>query len=258
MEEGFARHGRACNNVKLPGDWHELWLRDVRVGWTRPRIAQAVAARVPGAVQEPYRITVDDIGAAGQVLVEARLARWRGEAFDVRAEIGGPVLGQVDRGVLPVLGLLAEGVHLNAMVRRADGLHLWVARRAADKALDPGKLDHLVAGGVPSGMSPWDCLVKEAAEEAGMPAALLAPAVAVEHVAYMMERPEGMRRDHLHCFDLELPEDFVPRAVDGEVAGFDLWPIGRVVNAVRATDDFKFNVNLVLVGLFQRLGLIGT
>ena len=258
MEEGFARHIRACNNVALPGDWHELWTRGQRVGWTRPRIAQVLAEGLQGAVASPYRVSVENIGAAGRVLVEARLARWRNEAFDVRAEIGGPVLGQVDRGALPALGLLAEGVHLNALVRRADGLHLWVARRAADKALDPGKLDHLVAGGMPSGLSPWACLVKEAAEEAGLAEPLVRRAVAVEPVSYTMERPEGMRRDHLHCFDLELPEDFVPRAVDGEVAGFELWPIARVVNTVRATDAFKFNVNLVLIGLFRRLGIIAT
>ncbi len=256
MEEGFARHIRACNNTTMPGMWVELWLGAERVGWIRPRIAEVLASSLPDAVAAPGRITVREIAAAEQALAAARLARWRGEAFDVRARIGGDVLGQVDRGMLPVLGLLAEGVHLNAMVRRADGLHLWVARRAADKVLDPGKLDHLVAGGVPSGLTPWACLVKEAAEEAGLAAPLLRGAVAVEAVSYTMERPEGLRRDHLHCFDIELPESFKPRPVDGEVAGFELWPIQRVVNTVRATDDFKFNVNLVLIGLFCRLGLI--
>ena len=69
-----------------------------------------------------------------------------------------------------------------------------------------------------------------------------------------MERPEGLRRDRLHCYDLMLSDAFVPHPVDGEVTGFELWPIGRVMAAVRDTDDFKFNVNLVLIDLFQRLG----
>jgi hypothetical protein len=42
---------------------------------------------------------------------------------------------------------------------------------------------------------------------------------------------------------------------DGEVAGFELWPLARVVETVRQTDDFKFNVNLVLLDLFARLGV---
>jgi hypothetical protein len=71
-----------------------------------------------------------------------------------------------------------------------------------------------------------------------------------------MERPEGLRRDVLHCYDLELPEDFVPQAADGEVEAFELWPIARVVEAVHDTDDFKFNVNLVLIDLFLRHGLV--
>ena len=71
-----------------------------------------------------------------------------------------------------------------------------------------------------------------------------------------MERPEGLRRDRLQCYDLHLPECFTPRPVDGEVASFELWPMAKVVQTVHDTDQFKFNVNLVLIDLFVRLGLI--
>jgi 8-oxo-dGTP pyrophosphatase MutT (NUDIX family) len=130
-----------------------------------------------------------------------------------------------------------------------------VARRAADKALDPGKLDNLVAGGVPAGMTPRQTLVKEAAEEAAIPAALARTAVETGTITYAMERPEGLRRDRLVCYDLILPAAFQPVATDGEVESFELWPVARVLERVRDTDDFKFNVNLVLIALFQRLGL---
>jgi len=98
--------------------------------------------------------------------------------------------------------------------------------------------------------------VKEAAEEAGVPAALAATAVETGLVSYIMERPEGLRRDWLICYDLLLPEDFVPVATDGEVESFELWPLARVLERVRDSDDFKFNVNLVLIDLFRRLGLV--
>ena len=101
-----------------------------------------------------------------------------------------------------------------------------------------------------------DTLIKEAAEEAAIPADLAAKAVKVGEVSYAMDRPEGLRRDLLHCYDLELPESFVPSAADGEVESFELWPIARAVERVRASDDFKFNVNLVLIDLFERLGLL--
>jgi thiamine pyrophosphokinase len=125
-----------------------------------------------------------------------------------------------------------------------------------DKLLDPGKLDHIAAGGVPAGLSPYETLIKEAGEEAGIPPALAAQARPTATLAYRMRRPEGLRRDHLVCYDLDLPADFTPVATDGEVAGFELWPTARVMEAVRDTDDFKFNVNLALIDLFLRLGLI--
>jgi hypothetical protein len=98
--------------------------------------------------------------------------------------------------------------------------------------------------------------VKEAEEEAAIPASLANQAVQVATITYAMERPEGLRRDLLYCYDLELPEDFFPRAADGEVETFELWPIERVLQTVRDTDEFKFNVNLVLIDLFQRQGLM--
>ena len=107
---------------------------------------------------------------------------------------------------------------------------------------------------MPAGLTPAETLVKEADEEAAIPASLARQAVPVATISYAMERPEGLRRDMLHCYDLELPTDFCPRAADGEVEAFELWPIERVMQTVRDTDDFKFNVNLVLIDLFRAAG----
>ena len=243
---GFMRHIAACNNANLPGARIPFHVSGQPVGWVLPGTAERFGTHVePG-----------DLGRVGRIIAEAGLGRWRDEPFDVRAAPDGPVLGTVDRGALPVLGIEAVGVHLNGLVERADGLHLWVGRRAKDKKLDPGKLDHLVAGGVSAGMTPRETLVKEAGEEAGLSPALAAAAIHRGIIEYAMDREEGLRRDRLHCYDLVLPEDFVPVPVDGEVEHFELWPIERVVAAVRDTDDFKFNVNLVLIDLFRRLRLI--
>ena len=75
-------------------------------------------------------------------------------------------------------------------------------------------------------------------------------------ISYVMREEAGIRRDLLHCFDLDLPEGFVPKPNDDEVERFELWPAARVLEAVRDTDDVKFNVNLVLIDLFLREGLI--
>ena len=254
---GLARHIRACRSALLPGRRVPLRVSGAVVGWVMPDFAAALSARAgvtaapPGLAVAPARLEplAAELAAAGWF-------RWRGEAFDVRADPDGPVLARVDRGALPSLGIGAVGVHVNGLVEQPDGTRLWVARRAANKALDPGKLDHIVAGGVPAGLTPAETLVKEAAEEAAIPAPLARQAVAVARIDYAMERPEGLRRDRILAYDLTLPPGFVPRAADGEVAGFELWPIGHVLAAVRDGDAFKFNVNLVLIDLFLRRGLV--
>lgn len=251
---GFQRHLRSCNNAVLPGERLPFLLDAAPVGWVRPALAQALAA-FPEVTVADGAVVLRDAGALPDIarsLSTQGHYRWRNEAFDVRATPDGPVLALLDRGAIPSFGVVAVGVHVNGLVHRADGLHLWIARRAADKLLDPGKLDHITAGGVPAGLTPEQTLVKEAAEEAAIPAALARQARRVASISYAMERAEGLRRDVLHCYDLDLPEDFVPSAADGEVASFELWPIAQVVQTVRDTDEFKFNVNLVLIDLFRR------
>jgi 8-oxo-dGTP pyrophosphatase MutT (NUDIX family) len=255
---GFERHLRSCNNAELPGERLPFILCGVQAGWVAPALARALTAFPQIAVADG-NVVLRDATALPDIarsLAAQGHYRWRNEAFDVRASPDGPPLTQIDRGAIPAFGVVAVGVHLNGLVRRADGLHVWIARRAADKLLDPGKLDHITAGGVPAGLTPAETLRKEAAEEAAIPAALASQARHVATIGYAMERAEGLRRDLLHCYDLDLPEDFSPWAADGEVEGFELWPITRVLQTVRDTDAFKFNVNLVLIDLFLRQGLI--
>ncbi len=255
----FQRHLDACDNARLPGPFLPLRIGAAQVGWVRPVFANALHGFAAIAVN-PDEVWVrptrpNAVQDAARVLCDQGLLRWRGEAFDVRAEEDGPVLTVLDRGALPAFGVQALGVHVNGIVRRRDGIHLWVGKRAADKLVDPGKLDHIVAGGVPAGLSVEQTLIKEAKEEAAIPKTLARKAVHAARIAYAMERPEGLRRDILHCYDLELPQDFVPRPHDGEIEHFELWPIQRVYETVRDTDEFKFNVNVVLVDLFRRLGM---
>lgn len=258
MEPGYLRHIRACNNVTLPGGRLPFLIGSTPVGWVKPDFAARLSA-FPEISTGGDGLTLDDGAALPSIarqLAGAGCYRWRAEEFDIRADPDGPVLARLDRGALPSFGVLALGVHVNGLVRRTDGLHLWVARRAANKHLDPSKLDHIVAGGVPAGLTPAETLIKEAEEEAAVPASLARQAIEVARIGYAMERPEGLRRDLLFCYDLDLPQEFSPHAADGEVEAFELWPIGRVMRTVRDTDEFKFNVNLVLIDLFRRLRLI--
>ena len=257
LPPAFQRHVDACHSAVLPGSRLAFLIGAAPVGFVRPALAQALAA-FPEVTLGHGQVVLESgerLRHIARQLSDRGLFRFRGEDFDVRDELD-VAHARLDRGAVPAFGTLGWGAHLNGLVRRADGLHLWVAIRAADKLLDPGKLDHITAGGVSAGMTPWQTLLKEAGEEAAIPPALAARAVLVGDIAYAMERPEGLRRDRLFCYDLDLPEDFEPRAADGEVAAFELWPIERAFAAVRDGDRFKFNVNLVLIDLFQRQGML--
>jgi 8-oxo-dGTP pyrophosphatase MutT (NUDIX family) len=267
------RHIARCNDLPSPAGFERFLIGDQQVGWVGPEVLRALTFRpdafhfdargvsLAGRLRSPAARS-DALEAAVSDLVRAGLIpRLRDERYDVRAAPGGPALATLDRSAIPAFGVRAEGVHVNGLVRRADGLHLWVAVRAADKAVDPGKLDHIVAGGIPAGLGPDETLVKEAWEEASIPHGLAATARKVSTIGYVMawEAPgqaRGMRRDTLHVYDLDLPEGFIPRSNDDEVARFELWPLAVVAETVRETDRFKFNVTLVLIDLFLRLGLI--
>ena len=171
---GFLRHVRACNNAVLPGERLPFRIGAAQVGWVKPDFAARLAA-FPEIAAAADGVALTDAAALPAIarrLSDAGCYRWRREEFDIRAEPDGPVLARLDRGALPSFGVMAVGVHVNGLVRRPDGLHVWVARRAADKLLDPSKLDHIVAGGVPAGLTPAETLVKEAEEEAAIPASL--------------------------------------------------------------------------------------
>ncbi|MCK8783394.1 DUF4743 domain-containing protein [Roseomonas sp. NAR14] len=269
---GLERHLHACNNLSLPGGLTRLRLGRDTIGWLGPTMLAALGdwpdlfrREADALAVTPSQATPDAVSAALAGVVTALagrgLLRDRHELFDIRATPEGPVLGQLDRGALPPFGVMSQGVHVNGRVRRPDGLHLWMGWRSKDKAIAPGQLDNLVAGGIPAGLGPLETLAKEAGEEASVPPALARQARPVGRISYVMAngdgaRVGGTRRDVLHCYDLDLPEDFVPRPNDDEVERFELWPAARVLEAVRDTDTVKFNVNLVLIDLFLREGLI--
>ncbi|CEF56587.1 NUDIX hydrolase [Acetobacter ghanensis] len=253
----FLRHLKNCNTATLPGGRAPLALGGTPSGWLTPELFARMEKAGFGTPTKGFDIpNPADLEALGETLAQEGFYKSHHELFDVYPDMDRPIVGRIDRGALPLFGFVATGVHMNGLVRKADGLYLWTGRRAANKRLDPSKLDHLVAGGMPAGHTPREALIKEAAEEASIPADLAEQAVQSGRLVYALDRPEGLRRDILYCYDLYLPESFEPKAADGEVESFALLPLAEAYRIVRDTDEFKFNVNLVLIDLFLRTGLI--
>ncbi|CAM3606779.1 NUDIX hydrolase [Thalassospira profundimaris] len=264
----YLDHIHACNNANL-SRYARFRIGDLPVGAIRPEFAGALTALGDSFIRDEngeygFGSHIKTIDARNQTLIEATEAlceqgvikHLHGEKFDIRNRLSDDPLCQLDRFAMPYFGCRSWGVHMNGFVRKADGIHMWIAKRALDKPTYPGMLDNMVAGGQPTGLGFRENMIKECAEEAGIPANLAENVVAIGTVSYLYETDEGLKPDVMVNFDLELPEDFVPHCADGEVAQFDLLPIGEVAEIVRTGFDFKFNCALVVIDFLIRHGYL--
>jgi len=260
------RHIHACNTYR-PDRFLPLFFGDERVGFVRRDNAEFLRRfpRVIEVASDSLRILPRgngaEVTAALDQVVEALVAegligKWRDEVFAITPRWGEPPLFTLDRGAVSFFGVRAYGVHLNGYRRVRDRTWLWIGRRNPLKVVAPGKLDNLVAGGIGSGLGALTTLVKEAGEEASISTSLISRAQAASAVTYKMEVPQGLRDDVLFVYDLETPDDFKPLNTDGEIVEFMLMEAEEVLARVRDTDDFKFNVNLILIDFALRHGLV--
>jgi 8-oxo-dGTP pyrophosphatase MutT (NUDIX family) len=260
------RHIRRCNDYR-PERFLPLLCGEARIGLVRRDHADALRRfpQVFAFIDDTVRlVAVGDFAMLSaaidrvveQLVADGLVPKWRNEFFAVTTRWGAAPLFKLDRGAVAFFGVRAYGVHLNGYVRDGGPLRLWIGRRAPDKKVAPDKLDNLVAGGIGYGHGLFETLAKEAQEEADMPAALIARAMPAGAVSYRMETREGARDDVLFVYDLDVPGDFVPRNTDGEIAAFQRVAAADVIERVHATDDFKFNVTLVLIDFALRHGLV--
>jgi isopentenyldiphosphate isomerase len=258
---------RECNSHDL-ANFRPFVVAGQRMGWVRHAFAERLArfSDTFDVVREAVRLSdrLGDFKARSDALdkvvraLEAQkiIKGRRDEYYPLSTSFTVEPLARIERAAIPAFGIRAYGVHMNGFVRKADGIHMWIGRRAKDKHTYPGMLDNTVAGGQPMGIGLMENLVKECKEEAAIPEALARRAVAVGAITYCMEAEDGLKPDVQFCYDLELPADFTPRNTDGEIAEFMQWPIARVAEIVRDTREFKFNCNLVIIDFLVRHGLI--
>lgn len=193
------------------------------------------------------------------------LRGWRNELWPVYARTG-ELLFSFERAAVGLLGTMRYGVHMVAYVKDESapfGFKIWIPRRAANKSTFPGMLDNTVAGGLATGEDPFECLVREADEEASLPADVVrARTKLVGTVTYIYVTSEEHVGDDGFIFpecqwlyDLELPANVVPQPKDGEVQEFKLCTVDEVL-AYLANGEFKNNCGLVSIDFFIRHGVL--
>lgn len=193
------------------------------------------------------------------------LKGWRDEVWPVYSRKG-ELLFSMERAAIGLLGTMRYGVHMIAYVKDPSapyGIKFWVPRRAATKSTFPSMLDNTVAGGLATGEDPFECLVREADEEASLPETVVrarAKNVDVVTYIYITEKERVGEADFIYpecqwVYDLELPSDVVPQPKDGEVDEFRLCDVDEVRGQL-ARGEYKPNCALVVIDFFMRHGML--
>ncbi|KAL7587130.1 nudix hydrolase 20, chloroplastic [Lactuca sativa] len=217
--------------------------------------SQSGHVTLQSALKTPEHRT-EALGNVVKCLGEEVIPGIRNELYPVTSSYGEQVYFSLERAAAPYFGINAYGVHMCGYVEKDGEKYMWIGKRSEMKQTYPGMLDHLVAGGMPHGISPGDNLVKECEEEAGIPSSISSRAIPVGVVSYMDIEGYRFKRDVLFCYDLKLPETFVPNNQDGEVGSFKLLPVTLVADVIRNTNFFKANCNLVIIDFLFRHGFI--
>lgn len=222
-----------------------------------------VTGRTEAERTQVVQATIRAMYATGYFKV---LSKWRNELLPVFGPQG-EVLFSMERAASALFGITTYGCHMTAYVQgnedKEQQTRIWVPRRAANKQTYGGMLDNTVAGGIATGETPFESLVRESAEEASLPEELVRKkAKAVGTVTYFHirdQRAGGETRlvqpECQYVYDLELPEDVEPKPSDDEVESFELKTVEEVKESMR-NGEFKPNCALVLLDFFIRHGIL--
>lgn len=247
-----------------PDDWRPLWLNGRRLGFLNGFWYRRVKNDWPGRLHEhsdgisldtaDWQEMAHTLGEmAGRWRDSGCLRGWRNELFDVAD--GSEVLFALERSAFRPLGLMSRAVHVNGLVAAETGAAIWVGRRSARKAVDPGKLDNLAGGGIASGEAAQKAMMRESREEAGLPESLSSQALPGVCLHSRRGVGRGLHNEILHLFDVWLPRHFVPANQDGEVEAFFLADSVQMAE-ILCSGEMMADSQLAVLSTMKRYGAL--
>ena len=232
--------------------------------WEIDSTARTVTLLAPVDATPEHRSKLVELSIAEAVKqgVFEVLKGWRNEKYPVFGP-GGEYLFEIERSASPLFGIVTYGAHMTGYVEDGSGLKIWIPRRAKNKQTYPSMLDNTVAGGMCTGEKPFECIVREAMEEASLPesvvrASILARGcVTYTHVRDARAGGEvGLLQPEVeYVYDLKLDPSVTPRPGDNEVEEFKLLSVEEVQEALEQ-GEFKPNCAVIMIDFFIRHGLL--
>ena len=144
---------------------------------------------------------------------------------------------RLERALYRPLGALTRAVHLSARLRdpvdEFDPVYI-LGQRSRTKRVGPGLWDGLAAGMVGAGETPAEALLREAHEEASLPAADAQNARYLGSFLISRAVSGGWMLEASYTHDLVLSADFEPRATDHEVERFARFSAREVLDLIEA------------------------
>ena len=246
-------------------DWCILYLNGLPLGRLNPLWRERLGQDWTGSqstLSDGLNLETDswpEMGDSLQTLAQqwrecGWLKGWRGEKFDICDQSGKPLCA-LERAAFRPFGLMSQAVHLNGLVEIEDGLRFWIGRRSPHKAVDPGKLDNLVGGGIASGETPFEAVCRESEEEAGLMPPALGNLRAAPRIHSLRPVSRGIHNEILHIFDIVLPETVRPENQDGEVAGFELMDVSQIIETM-LSQTMMHDAQLVTLEALKRYGAL--
>ncbi|KAI5116834.1 hypothetical protein M0805_009604 [Coniferiporia weirii] len=197
---------------------------------------------------------------------------WRNELYPVYSNPFGSQTPEttefeVERAASSLFGIVTYGVHLTIYKppnpNSGEETMIWVPTRSKTKQTWPGYLDNTVAGGIPSGMSPFESLVKESMEEASIAENVVRKHTrSVGAVSYFFQKNgRWLQPEVEYVYELKVPsgvtaeelESFRPKPLDDEVESFELLPLSEIISRMHKK-LFKPNCAIVLIDFLIRHG----
>ncbi|ROW11780.1 hypothetical protein VPNG_04930 [Cytospora leucostoma] len=242
-------------------------------GIVHPQVVECLR-RIPGwrldEAEGHKSITVvgDDEASRSEDGRFAVLSRWRGEVNPILGP-DSEVLFSVERAAAAMLGIVQYGIHLSTaclqLRRRNKTPSICISKRSQNIANYSGILDNTVAGGYRTGEDPLQTVIREAEQEASIPASLVRssarPCGTISYFNYLDKYFTGekylVQPEVEYMYKMEAPEGLVPRPNDDEVEWFQLWDTDKIKDGL-AQGLFEPSYALVLLDFFIRHSVLDT